>query len=839
MKIKIFWCVFLCMMVLCCGIVLGSNSDKSGNDTQKNADAEPWFVTDIPKALNWVTDVNPENLCHGYFLEPTQISKVPSPPDVTHANTYITSKGPTHIESHGVSLIQDDVVVRQPGRILDADKAYIYRNKEGQLEWIQLLGHIDIKEHNHHVLATHAWISLKKNMSYANNVLYRVYSFFKNQNKYYNAWGRADTAKRKGNNWWAFNNATYSTCAPTSKVWTLHAKKLVLDTKDGVGKAYNAYLTVKGLPVMYSPYLWFPLDDRRRTGFLYPGFGYDDQQGYFFSIPWYWNMAPNYDLTITPRLMTERGILLQNEFRYLTRKSSGNIVFNINPHDSKFSDYRNTTLSKNYPSKYDAYVNALEKASNPRYLFRMKDHTRWTRRWKSNLDINYVSDNYYLQDYGDIASDENQLFNEFSMNYLGSDWKFIGLLQGYQTLHTFNGQSTDLNQDQYRRLPELDLSGGYPNVFLGTDFTLNAQAVNFAYSSDFSPERPIGQRIHFQPGLSKSINWSYGYIQPAASLDAVQYYSVKDFIAGETVSPSRMLPLFHVDSGLYFNRLLHWSNSHYLQTFEPRLFYLYVPYEDQTDLPNFDTYLLPFTYDQLFAENRFSGYDRFSNANQVSLSFTSRLLSAENASTKLSFNLGVLYYFTPLKVGLDSNDSSLTYSDNRWSPIVTQLAYYPFPHWSTKLNAAWNTQAKQLDNGGLALYYRPDGKHVFEAGYSYVYSDRQDIQGFSKSTNLLYLGMGWPINHRLSALTYFYYDFSKQISRNFILGVQYDACCWAIRVVGKRTYQGDELQTDGGYQRQFKTGVYIQILLKGFNVFGSRNIGAELMKHIPGYVDDF
>ena len=160
-------------------------------------------------------------------------------------------------------------------------------------------------------------------------------------------------------------------------------------------------------------------------------------------------------------------------------------------------------------------------------------------------------------------------------------------------------------------------------------------------------------------------------------------------------------------------------------------------------------------------------------------------------------------------------------------------------HWSVKLNASWNTDDRQLNNGGLAVYYRRDGKHIFTTGYSYVYSNGQDARGFSNSTNLFYLGFGWPVSRRLSALTYFYYDFSQQISRNFILGLQYDACCWAIRVIGKRTYLGDELQTDGGYQSQFKTGVYIQVLLKGFNAFGSHSTGAELVRHIPGYVDDF
>jgi LPS-assembly protein len=818
----------------------GKTASIGSISSTQNDKATPWFVTDIPRALEWVSDSNPENLCHGRFLEPAQVLSVPNPPEATSAATYVSSKGPTRIELHGISTLQDHVKVTQSGRILTADKAYVYRNSKGNLEWIRLMGHVDVEEHNHHVLATEVFINIKKNISHAYNVLYRVYQFFSSQNKYYNGWGRADVAERRGNNWWTFHHATYSTCAPTDKVWTLHSKKLTLDTDDGVGRAYHAYLTIKGVPVFYYPYVWFPLDNRRRTGFLYPTFGYEEEQGYFFSIPWYWNMAPNYDLTVTPRLMTERGILFQNEFRYLNHKGSGHIVFNVNPHDPKFSSYKNTILSEDYSPIYDAYVNALDKDSDLRYALSVQDDTQWSQAWISHLKINYVSDDYYMQDYNDIASDQNQLLNQFTMQYLGRHWEFTGLLEAYQTLHTFNGESTDQNQDQYRRLPELDFNGTYPNQFFGADLNLTAQAVNFAYSSDFSSQRPVGQRVHFQPSLSKPFNWTYGYIQPTISLDTTQYYSVKDFIADRTVSRSRTLPIFNLDSGLYFNRSFSWQNARYLQTLEPRLFYLYVPFKDQTDLPNFDTYLLPFTYDQLFAQNRYTGYDRLSNANQVGLSFTSRIISAEDASTKLSMSLGALYYFEPLKVQLNSNDSLLTYDrDNHWSPIVAQLNYYPYPHWSTNMDIAWNTEERQLDNGNISLNYNRDGKHVVATGYSYVYSNTRDNQGFSNSTNLFYVGAAWPVTYRWSAIGYFYFDFSQRISRNLILGLQYDACCWAVRLIGQRTYIGDEVQTTGAYQRQFKTGMFVQILLKGFGAFGSKRTSSDLLSSIPGYVVDF
>ena len=842
MKTKIILCALLCVTYLCFYAASGAvRLDTPKSDFRQ--EGPPWFIDNIPAALNWVRDDNPANLCHGRFTEPVSISRVPHPPKITTTDTTITSRGAAHIEFQGVSLIQDHVVVKQHGRTLKADKAHLYRNKQGRLEWIELEGHLNVQEHDRHFLATRAWLNVKKDISYAKNLLYRAYTYFNPQHKYYNAWGRADYAKKVKNRWWNFYHATYTTCSPTDPVWVLHAKKLVLDTDKSVGKAYHAYLTIKNIPVFYSPYLWFPLDARRRTGFLYPTFGHDNEQGYFFTIPWYWNIAPNYDWLITPRLMSKRGVLFENNFRYLTLNGSGHIKFDINPHDAEFSRYKDSILSSNYPAQYDPYVNALRGDHSSRYFLQIDDFRKWSRRWDSNLHINYVSDDYYPADYVDVGGDINQLFNQFAVNYNGLNWNFTGILQAYQTLHTFDGQSTDFNQDQYRRLPELDLNADYPNLIDGINLTLNAQMVDFMYDSNFSLQKPTGQRLHLQPGLNKSFNWSYGYILPSVFLNYTQYYSIKHFVNDRMVSPSYTVPIFSLDNGLYFNRFFHRGGAQYIQTLEPRLFYLYAPYVKQDHIPDFDTYLLPFTFDQLFSLNRFTGYDRQSNANQVSLSLTSRILSAQDASTRLSFGLGVLYYFTPLKVSSDLKNMNLIYGsrirNNKWSPIVTNLTYYPSNTWSTTLDMAWDTEKNQLNNGTIALRYSRDGRHIFTTGYSYVYDGTSDAQGLTNSTNLFYLGSSWPLTHRISALAYLYYDFSKRLSRDITLGVQYDACCWAIRLVGQRTYIGDELQNNDSYHRQFKTGVFVQVLLKGLGVFGSNNLGTQLAGKIPGYADDF
>jgi LPS-assembly protein len=843
MNIKLIVYAVLCVMSVyffTAVTAVGKSSDNSIDQSIQQNNSTPWFVSNIPDALNWVYDPHPANVCHGRFQEPASISVVPHPTDVGQSHTHITSTGSSLIKLHGVSLIQDHVVITEPGRVLQADKAYMFRNKNGQLEWIRLVGHASLREHNRHVLAEKLWVNIKNNVSHAKGLLYRTYVFFKHQQKNYPIWGRADTGTRIGNDAWIFKQTTYTACSPVHPSWELHAKKLILNTHEGVGKAYHAYMTVHHVPILYFPYIWFPLNDERRTGFLYPTAGYDDSQGYFFSMPWYWNMAPNYDWLIAVRMMSERGLLLQNRLRYLTRNSRGKIRVDINPYDASFADYRQTVLSNQYPSQYAPYVNALADDHPSRYYLQVQDHTRWNQRVSSDLKINYVSDDYYTQDYGNMSSGTNQLFNQLIVKYTGFHWHVIGLLQAYQTLHTFDSQSLDLNQDQYRRLPEVDIKADYPYLFKKIDASFTSQLVNFAYDSDFNADKPTGQRVHFQPAFSRSFNWASGYILPSVFVDAAAYTSVKNLADHEKPASSRLLPILNLDQGLYFNRTLHINGKRYLQTLEPRLFYLYVPYTHQSDLPNFDTYLLPFTYDQLFALNRFTGYDRQSNANQLSVSVTSQLLSSEDASAQLSFGLGVMYYFEPLKVTLDStNNTDLSVPDNKWSPIVVNLTYFPALHWSLSTNVAWNVEENQLDNGRILLHYSHDGKHIFDIGYSYVYSDTLDAQGYTNSTNLVSIGAAWPVNYRWSALGYFYYDFSKHLSRNFILGVQYDSCCFAIRLLGKHIYIGDELQSNGGYEREFRQGVYLQILLKGLGTFGAKSISRELTDNILGYNNDF
>jgi len=802
----------------------------------------PWFSTNIPSALGWVSDDNPNNLCNGTFSEPQSVSSVPRPPNFKQTKTFLTSQGPAHINLHGLSTLQDRVVVTQKGRIVNADKAYIYRDKEGKLKYAHLVGHVSIEEHNYHTLATEAWLNVKKNIYHAYDLLYRAYVLIASNNQsmqpiYRNAWGQASSGMRDPKRIMHYKEATYTTCSPKgSQCWWLHAKNLKLDMHNGEGRAYNAYVTIHHIPILYSPYLWFPLDNRRKSGFLYPKFGQDSNDGFFISTPWYWNMAPNYDMLITPRLMTKRGLLLDDSFRYLTPKNNGQISLSFNPHDMKFNKFKNDTLSKRstYPSSYKPYLDRLAGQSAMRYYFSMHNRTQWNKWWSIDLTINHVNDDYYFQNYSeDYAGTTNQLLNQLKTDYAGLHWQFTGLFEGYQTLHPFNDMTN--NQDQYRRLPELDLSGDYPNQFWGTDLGLSSQLVNFDYQSNIDSQLPTGQRLHIQPSMSKSFTWAPGYITPQVLLDNVDYHSIHHFVANKSVSKTRTLPIFDIDSGLYFDRNFHVGKSHYIQTLEPRIFYLYVPYKKQNDLPNFDTQLLSFSFDQLFATNRYSGFDRLDNANQMSFGLTTRVLNASDSSEKLDLGLGTIYYFQPSKVQLNTTTPLNT---NHWSPIVTKMTYYPWAKWSSTLSAAWDTKKKRLDNGSINLTYNPSSDHLFNVGYQYVQADGIDPQGYSNSTSQVYVGGTWPLAPHWSGLGYLFYNLSKHNLKDTFIGVQYDACCWGLRIVARREYIGDEPEGTT-FNRQFKTGAYIQLLLKGLGAFGNSSISDDLAKDLPGYFDEF
>lgn len=833
--------------------------------SRKQRKAQPTLSRqEVAKLLNWVPDASdPCNLCDGYFKEPSiaTLPTLPSPVEKTPTN--ITWSGRGVYKLQGISILHRDVRVTQPGRVATADTATVYRSrKTGKITRVRLDGHVHLIENGRLIVSNHGALNLNQHTAELKTAAYHTKQPIKsNKGKFLNAWGLAKRAKRTDKGILKFWKATYTTCSPLAPTWMVHASYIELDKKKGVGHATNAVLTFKKIPIFYSPYYSFPLDHRRKSGFLTPHFGYDTHNGADLSFPLYWNMATNYDMTITPRIMTERGVLTSALFRYMNNHTAGQFYGAFIPNDRGFTTFKNDTIRSSVSNTQTTairqqYLRDLQSDSNNRAFFTGSNLFRFNEQWGGSFNLNYVTDPYYFRDFGNDYSqvEANQLLNEFKLHYSGLHWDATLMAQAYQTLHLIDQITTAVN-NQYTRLPEIDIAADYPDFYGKLDFQLSAQFVNFLYSSNYYPvsqQQPLGQRLHIRPSISRSYDWAGGYIAPALYIDSVNYNSELATIpyTNTTIVPpvsspprpdltaSRNLPIVNIDSGLYFDRNFHFHNAEFVQTFEPRFFYLYVPYINQDKYPNFDTQEQPFTFSHLFALNRYTSYDRIQNANQISIGLSSRILRRNDASQILKMDVGAIYYGEIPRVRIRPEE---IIERRNFSPIVGQLTYTPWEHWSFNTNGAWDPVRRQVDNAGIGGQYSADNRHIIYARYHFVHArgPSADALGLSQNTDLIRLGFSWGITKRWSILGNWYYNIARGRPESYFAGVQYDNCCFAVRVIANRSFTGvAPYSTMGNIRNQYRTAVFLQLQLKGLGSVGYQDPSA-ILGVLPGYDDPF
>ena len=794
----------------------------------------------IANILGWIPSEKIYFSCHGYFEEPFGVVVSEPPPffaSVKKEPAIITARGSSIMTIKGVSILEKDVVVTQPGRVVNADKAYIYRDKKtGRVNEIVLVGHVRLREAGKLIVADRGKLTLYPKTAVLKSIAYRVYndkSYVPQFNYSFNAWGTAKQATRDASQVVILRHATYSTCNPTNPAWWLSATTLVLNKKTHRGEAYNALLRFYGFPVFYFPYYNFPIDNYRKTGFLTPRVGLSGSSGGLFSFPFYWNIAPNYDLTLTPELMTKRGLDIHTLFRFLSTKSAGDMYLIYIPDDMVFQRFNEETINKfsnpvyaNNP-RYVPYLNQLNNMKNQRGFFSMNEHTAFNSEWSSNIILNYVTDPYFYQDLGgqiNANSLSNQLLNRINLQYSGLYWKFNGMLQAYQTLHLISQISAPVF-DQYYRLPDFNIDGYYPDIAPRMDFNLNVEAVNFSYQSNFTTDKPTGQRFHMRPGLSFPFYFASGYIIPQMWADATAY-NVKYFRPKQVQTAGRLLPIFDIDSGLYFDQDFNLWGRNLIQTLEPRFFYLYTPYQNQDKLPNFDTVLLPFAFEQLFALNQYIGDDRLQNANQVSFGFTSRIFDSITGAPLLTTNLGFMYLIENQRTCLSKGCMPFNF---HFSPIVGELIFYPFSHWTLTDSIAWDPNLRQTNNSSTGISYT-NGRHTVSMGYIFVHGNGQSIVGpsiispppssiYSANTNVTYLSVTWPLSARWSTMGHWDYDITRHRTDVAAISVQYKTCCWALSFIARRTYTGSTFDLVSGPKNSYDATYFVQIELQGLGDF--------------------
>ncbi len=576
-------------------------------------------------------------------------------------------------------------------------------------------------------------------------------------------------------------NASYTTCPPGNRDWVLSAREVELDHTEGKGIARNAKVTFKRVPVLYTPYISFPLDERRKTGLLLPKVGTTDETGVDVSLPWYWNIAPNRDATITPRLMSDRGVMLGGEFRYLTRHSKGSVSAEYLPSDDKFG-------------------------GQDRSLVTLRHRGAPTARLETSITASDASDTGYFEDLGNelVQTSQTSLERTARATYHGQDWKLGIVVQDFQNL-----DATLASADRpYRQLPQILFDFSPDRRVLGIKTTTQAE-VNYFTHSDNSVVK--GTRLDVQPRFSLPVRRAGWYVEPAVGVRHTAY-ALDNTVPGTDTDPARTTPVVSLDAGSFFERSGSWGNKPYIQTLEPRLFYLYVPEKDQHDLPVFDTGNYDFNFWTLFRENRFNGPDRMGDANQLALALTTRFLNPASGQQLLSVSLGSLLYFRDRTVTLPGETVDL---DNS-SDLIGELDLSLTHHWSARAEILWNAHDSHTERNNYRLQYRRGPRQLINLGYRF----RDNIQ---EQADISFL---WPLSRTWHAVGRWYIDLDSNETIEALAGLAYESCCWGMQLLGRSYINKD------GVDRT--TAIFLQLELKGLGKLGT-SVDDALERGILGY----
>ena len=783
----------------------------------------------ISQCLGW--ESVPSSFCRGFY-QPINIIPL-ADADETRITADSVSFYPT-----GRSELVGHVDVYQTQRVVNAETAYVYRDaKTRQVTKIELLGNVHYLEPGRLMIAKKATINPNDKSGFVENVLYRL--DVNRAEARLPAWGRASFIERFANQNSLLRKATYSTCPPQDRSWQIEADEISLNNANQTGVAKNALLRVADWPLVYTPYMSFPTSNARKSGFLLPIYGYSNVGGFDLALPYYWNIAPNFDATIIPHEYSLRGTMIGGDVRFLTENSVGKIGGNFLPHDRAFNQY--------LMSHRDEFP-ILNDVSTNRWSVMVRDSTRFSNNLHMNINYQQVSDDYYLQDFSSNLAilTENQLLRQGDLTYTTDHWLFNGMLQSYQTLHPVNQSWID---GAYERLPQLLAKGAYTDLPLHTNFSMLGQ-FDYFHKPNNAGFLPQGQRYHLNPVLSAPRVKSWGYVTPEVQL-VENYYDLHSGSIATENTLNRTIPRFSIDSGLFFEREGSLMSHAYTQTLEPRLYYLNVPYQNQSMVPAFESAYMIFNAEQLFRINRFSGFDRIGDANQLAYAVKSRWISDSNGREKASLTVGQLRYFANRRVQLCYRPDGQCEDDPQalgflspfaeTSPIASQGTWQINNAWGASGDYVWDPYTKATNNGNINLHYRPTPNQMVNVGYSYLVAgniiELRNNPVQNKPLHQASVAYAWPLTEKISTLGAYSYNISEAYSMMTFAGLQYDTCCWAFRLLGGRTFQS--LSTDGSLTPQYNNNVYFQILLKGLGSAAISDPASTIQTYLPGYPDIF
>lgn len=787
---------------------------------------------------DWVVESARKSLCKGHYSP-----LMPLHSEIQDFSSYplILSANESTLTFEGQSVLRGNVSLKQGDRLLAADEVVIERSRHTRdFERLLATGHIGYFAPGLTLWGEQAEYFHEKGELFVSEASYRCYDK--------HARGKAQRIEIEKDASAYLTNATYTTCSPFDNTWLLSARQIKLSPQHGRASAKHIQLDVLDIPVFYVPYFNYPIDNKRHSGFLFPSYGQTSNSGSEIVIPYYWNIAPNYDFNFAGRWLSERGTEGQSKFNYLFAHSEGTIQWHYLPNDRKYGGFskENRLSPPGDLSEQDPRIRALN-GSSDRTAFNYRHTTRWSHKWQANILIDYVSDDNYFVDLGNDINTAStvHLPQQANLSYFGDNWTHYFNIEEYQVLQPL---SKPINDEIYKRQPQWVFQTLYPQQWLNLTFGLNGETVNFTHKRDLLSQLPVttGQRLHLRPSVSLPWHQSWYYIIPKVQVDWL-YYTLKlsenDEIQSLPRRSNRTIPIYDLDAGVFFERDAHFKHYQFIQTIEPRIYYLYVPYRDQHLYPSFDSGVINFSYAQLFRDNRFSGRDRIGDTNQVSISLTSRLLPSKGGQEWLRASIGQIFYFQERKVFLCeqfdlqnvciiSEDPN---ADSNHSNLIAQAEFHPNSVWTGGFFWEWDSIHQKTEQASVNLQFHPSQQKIINLNYYWQAHDIAQINpttGDAGSLHQADLSLFWPLHLHWQLLTRWHYDLMQRQTVEILAGLEYNACCFALQLVGSRYRQSSNFF----YPQPFATGIFAQVVFKGLSAIGLNNPDNKLKQKIPGYL---
>jgi LPS-assembly protein len=805
--------------------------------------------------LDWVPIENlteaqkrtvPNSCCKGAYVPPTRTDTdatlLPeSAPFRSHADEEIS-------ERQTLMQLKGNVSITQGNRSISTESVS-YDKETGQA---QLSGGIQLRDPKVMIRADSGDMNLETGDASFNNTRFVLY-----ENRIH---GVAATLKKFGDNVINLEQSLISSCEPGDNAWSVRGSEISLHPDEHYGTAKNMRINIQDIPVFYLPYIRFPVGSERLTGFLIPTPSYSKRNGTELAVPFYWNIAPNADATFTSHYLSSRGFMLETQARHLSSYFKTELNSSvINNDKGGFSSFLEDQIAQGKLTEQEAYP--------------YRDHDRWYakldqvggigQKWSTRIDYADLSDKDYLRDMYNGSTDSNR--QAFIRQTASAD---------YRSEHWFSGVKVDeyrlltTSQLPYRELPRIHVNGNYQvNDWV---LKLNNEYVNFVENRYLSgsfdtPEAYqaallntiYGDRVNTDYSLTWDKTYPWGFVKPSVALKSLTYQlDSNNLVEGVDASQRFVVPQISLDTGLYFERNV---GDNYLQTLEPRAFYFYSDYQNQdslykltanqTNFVNFDTGDLTFNYNQLFRTTRFAGGDRLDDANQISLAVSTAFLSQDTGVERLRMSIGQIFYAKDREVMIydrsQITDRSILEENTRaTSDWAVQASGQINKNLHASADATYDQRTGRLNSANSGVHYMDKSFRIFNLTYRYalspvISSPLQPVPVRTEAINQLDTSIVLPITSRWSIIARNSHDFTHGVELDTYAGLEYNDCCYRVRVMGRRWLRVDYTTADffaNLKSDDFEPGIMIELELKGLGSM-DKQIGNLLEKTITGFAE--